>query len=924
MKFKPILLTLITWTLFVGSINAQEKDNILSQTLITEQFVNQHLLEILYQLETNYPLQFFYKEEWISRKLLNVSFDKQPLGFVLNRLMELTGLGYVQYDDHSFIISPQIKLLDLDAFSYQEYVEEVEALSEVETQARSDYFFFIGDSTLRPLPTEANIRGTLRDQDTGDPLIGGQIFFPTLEKGAFSNERGQFDITIPTGKHEAVVKAPGHEEIILQIVAFSDDTPEIKLGYTAYQLDEVMLQADSKGQSAESRQAGRVQLSMIDIKRTPALMGEVDIINAILLLPGVSTTGEASSGFNVRGGNIDQNLILQDAHMLFNSSHLLGFFSVINPDIVKSATLYKGHMPAQYGGRVSSVLDIDLMEGSTRTYNGHGSLGVFSSKFMMSGPIIKDKSSFVLGIRGAYPNLITSNLDKIADVATSSSYYGDITLKLTQRIGELGKLSLYGNASTDFFRFTREFGFGWDNYSAGLSWQQIYNDKLSLKAEINGSRYTSNFFNLNDILGASNETGIDNINYRLDLQYVPVRTHDIHMGISGTYVDVLPNKQNPYGANSALPSTIAQKDQGLEAGIYINDDFDINNFVSFSAGIRLSYFQNMGSFKVYDYMPDRELKFANITDSTIYESGKGIKNFWGLEPRISMRVLVDENTSFKASYNRVHQYIHLLSNTASSTPIDIWQVSNSYFPAQKSDNFSLGFFKNFQDKVWQTSLEVFYRDMDGLVVPKDFANLLGNPHIETEILNAVGQAYGAEVSVKRNFDKLDLEASFTYSRSFRRTQDNLEGIAANNGDWFPSDFDSPINASLSVKFRPSLTKTISASFIYRTGRPITVPANAYVVYPSWFVPSFSERNSFRIPDYHRLDLAYTFDDGLISKRKLTTEFTFSLYNVYARKNAYSVFFRKKLDFFSQKPSFQAYQLAILGTILPFFSYNFKF
>ncbi len=924
MNFKYLLINVLVWGLLIGQLSAQQKEDILANTLVTEHFSGQHLLQIFHQLEARYPIQFFYKEEWIPRRPLDISFDQQPLGEVLNRLVAAANLGFVQYATHSFIIAPQIELFDLDAFSYTEYVEEVDALDDREKKARTDRLFIVGDSTLRPLPAQANISGILRDLDTEEPLAGGQISFPELGTGTFSASGGKFEIRIPTGKHEAIIKAPGREEIITQIVAFSDGSLEISLGYTAFQLDEVLLQAGSEGQSAESRQAGRVQLSMINIKRSPALMGEVDIINAILLLPGVSTAGEASSGFNVRGGNIDQNLIIQDAHMLFNSSHLLGFFSVINPDIVKSATLYKGHIPAQYGGRVSSVLDIDLMEGSTRTYKGQGSIGLFASKFMMSGPIQREKSSFVVGIRGAYPNLITNNIDRVADVALSSSYYGDITLKLTQRVGEMGKFSIYGNASTDFFRFNREFGFGWNNYSAGLSWQQIYSDQLSFKAEVNGSRYTSNFFNLNDILGSSNDTGIDNINYRLNVQYVPVRSHDIHAGISGTYVNILPNAQNPHGENSALIPRIAQKDQGLEVGLYINDDFDLNSFVSFSVGLRFSYFQNMGAFQVYDYAAGLELKPTNVTDSTYYEPGQSITSYNGLEPRISMRVLFDETSSIKLSYNRVNQYIHLLSNTASATPIDIWQVSNPYFPAQKADNFSVGFFKNFQNKIWQTSVEFFYREMKGLVVPKDFANLLGNPNIETEVLNAVGQAYGAELSIKRNFGKLDVEGSFTYSRSFRRTQGNLEGITVNNGDWFPSDFDSPINVSLSLKYRPSLTKTISASFIYRTGRPITVPSTAYAVYPSWFVPNFSERNSFRIPDYHRLDLAYTFDDGLISRRKVTTEFTFSLYNVYARKNAYSVFFRKKTDEFTLKSSFQAYQLAILGTVLPFFSYNFKF
>lgn len=917
MKYKFLLLFWVMYSLMVSAMLAQQNNRLIPQFPITKSFNNQHLLQIFDELEREYPVHFFFREEWIPRMPLNISFNNESLESVLDKLLESTNLGFVAYDTKTVIIASRIALLELDAFSFQEFVADVGSIGD-QKQSRTERIKIVGDSTIRPLPTTITLKGRLLDLDTDQPLTGGQVRFPELQIGTFTDTTGQYSIEIPTGKHELEAEAPGHEKILMEIIVYSEERLDISLGYTAFQLDEVLLQAGSEGQSLESSQAGRIQLSMIDIKSTPSLMGEVDIINTILLLPGVNSTGESSSGFNVRGGNIDQNLILQDGQMLFNSSHLLGFFSVINPDIVQRVNLYKGHIPAQYGGRVSSVLDIDLIEGSNRKTRGTGNIGLFSSKLSINGPIQRDRSSFVVGLRAAYPNIITKNVDRIRDVKQSSSYYGDFTMKLTQKLGDLGKISVFGYASTDFFRFSDDFGFDWQTYSGGVSWQQIYGDNLSIKIEANASRYTSNFFNNDATVGSSNDTGVDNINYRANVQYVPTRKHDINFGISGTYYNILPNDLSPSSDDSFLRPLTAQKDQGLEAGIYVNDDFELNDFISFSAGLRISFFQNGGPFTVYEYQEGLDRNVDNIVDSMVVSGGKGIKTFVGFEPRISARILFDETTSIKLSYNRLNQYIHLLSNTASPTPIDIWQVSNTYFPAQIADNFSFGFFKDFNNRIWQTSVEVFYRKLDGLVVPKNFARLLANPHVETEVLNAEGKGYGVEVSIKRNFGALDLEASFAYTRSLRRTVNNLEDLTINGGEWFPSDFDSPYNVSLSARYKPSRTKTFGATFIYKTGRPISVPVGGFDVFPSWFIPVFTERNSFRIPDYHRLDLSYTFDDGLISRKKLTTEFTFSLYNVYARQNAYSIFFRK------EGPKFKPYKLAILGTILPFISYNIKF
>ncbi|MEM9984201.1 MAG: TonB-dependent receptor, partial [Bacteroidota bacterium] len=840
--------------------------------------------------------------------------EDQLLSEALKLLLRPTTLGYLFFSDHAVIIGRQAQLDRLDAFSMDAYLADQESKPKLQAVDK----VYLGDSTLRPRPAEVTLTGLLYDLETEEPLGGGQVAFPELRKGAFADDKGRFEITLPSGVHQIELTATGHEQRKLQIEIFSDADWSVPLVYTAYYLDEVLVEAQDGGQDVGSTQLGKEQLSVRQLRQNPPLLGEVDVVNAILLLPGVSSVGEGASGFNVRGGNVDQNLIMQDGAMFFNSSHLLGIFSIFNADLVDRVDLYKGHIPARFGGRVSSVLDVKLIDGSFQQLKGRASVGIFSSRLALNGPLKKGRNSLVFGVRTAYPNLITQYVQRVPTVASSSAWYGDATLKFTQKLGENGKLAVSGTGSQDAFSFSETFGFVWSNYALGADWQQILSEKFSLEASVNAGRYLSQFTNSEGVRGSEQTTGLDNYRFKLGGQFTPGRKHNFHFGVDGVYYNVLPNAVSPAGEDAAISPFTAQKDQGLEMGIYVSDEFDLNPFLRIYAGLRYSRFQNLGPYTVYQYPENEPRRFESITDSTVFGAGEGIANYQGLEPRVSLRIALSESASIKLSYNRIFQYLHLLSNTASATPIDLWQVSNSYFPAQRSDNYSLGFFKNFKGKTWQTSLEFFYRDMTGLVVARDFARLLGNPHIETEVLNADGLGFGGEARIKRSYGKWQSEVSFTYSRALRQTVNNAPGEFVNGGQWFPSDFDSPINITASITFKPVPTQTISAQFNYRTGRPITVPTGVLSLYPSWFVPIFSERNITRLPDYHRLDLSYTFDDGLLRRDGLKTDITFSVYNLYARENAFSVFYERR------ESSFQANQLAVLGTFIPFVSYNLKF
>lgn len=907
-----VVILLLTGNLLFS----QSKDQLLLETKITASFSAQNLLEIFEQLERSYELRFFYKEEWIPRTPITLIFNEASLRQVLNTLLQDRKLAFAQYGEKAIIVGRESDLQILNQFSYEQYLTDIESPGQgIEEKG---FVEIIGDSMIRPLPLTASIQGSIYDEETEIALVGAQIFFPQLNIGAFSDSEGNFSMKIPTGRYKAEIEAPGHEKLRIGVWVFSDGTWEIPLYYTAYQLTEVLLEAESVGQNRQSPEAGKVNISIVDIRKRPALLGEVDIVNTVLLLPGVTSVGEAATGFNVRGGNVDQNLLMLAGNPIYNSSHLFGLFSIFNPDIVQNATLYKGHIPAQYGGRISSVLDVKVKDGSYRKLRGKLSIGLLSSKLSLDGPIVKGKSSFVLGLRGAYPDVLTSYVVRIPEVFRSSTYYADASGKFTQKLGDDGKLTFFAYGSKDAFSFAEGFGFKWDNFSSSLEWNQLYNSQLSTNLELKTTHYLSTFSNENGAGGSSNETGIDNHSLKANVQYVPNNQHNFNFGLEANIYNVLDNVTEPLGPNSIVIPSRFNKDQGLEFALYANDNFDLNDYVRFSAGLRYGTFAALGPYDVVQYAEGADRTPSNATGVVSYEQGETLRRFHNLEPRVSLRVRFDETASIKASYNRVNQYLHLISNTASSTPIDIWQLSNTYFPAQRGDNYSLGFFKDFGAPELETSLEFFYRDMNGLVVTKNFAQLLGNPNIETEVLNATGYAYGGELSINRSFGDLELEFSITYARSFRKTVDNPEGITINQGEFFPADFDSPFNINLSAKWTQRDTRTFGLNFLYRTGRPVSAPRGVIPVFPNLLLPDFSERNSFRIPDYHRLDLSYTFDDGLIYKSRVKSDITFSLYNAYGRRNPFSVFFQK------EGTQVRAFTLSVLGTIIPFVSYNVRF
>ncbi|MDA1120503.1 MAG: TonB-dependent receptor plug domain-containing protein [Bacteroidetes bacterium] len=647
-------------------------------------------------------------------------------------------------------------------------------------------------------------------------------------------------------------------------------------------------------------------------------MGEVDVVKGLISLPGVSTVGEGASGFNVRGGGVDQNLILQDGALIFNPSHVFGFFSAFNPEMVKNATLYKSGIPASYGGRLSSVLDVELKEGNLQEYHVDGGLGLISSKLIVNGPIIKNKMSFIIGGRMSYSDWL---LDKAKDinVKNSSASFRDFNSKITYLPGNKDKISYSNYLSHDSFSFASDTLFEWNTTNHILTWDHIFTDKLFSQTYLVAGRYN---YSIRDDEGFNSFVVKSKINYqafKTNFEYDVNDRYKLHAGGDVNLFQFEPGKQFPIGESSGVESLQLEHEKSVEAGLFIENEYQLHKAISIKAGLRYSMFYNRGPGNDFIYAENAPRNNFNITDTVSYSSGDLIKSYKGLEPRITLNYEINLSTSLKLSYNRTRQYLHLITNTTAVTPTDLWKTSNRYIPPEIGDQYSIGLFKNWLSNSIETSVEVYYKNSDNIVDFKNGSKLLMNRNIDADLITGNGKSYGTEFYLNKKIGRLTGWFSYTYSRTFRKIEGQFSEETINNGSYYPANFDKPHDLSLALNYKISHYFEFGSSFTYNSGRPFTVPLSLYGTSNLTSVSNFSQRNEQRIPDYHRLDLSIKINSREMLRRRLKYDVTFALYNVYARKNAYTVFFRNNIG---EPP--KAYKLSVLGATFPAIIVNFHF
>lgn len=867
---------------------------------------------ILKDIEERHGIRFFYLDDWFDNSLVEINFDGLTLQEALMEITRGSVLSYTVLDNYAIIFSKDPT----------QALQRREILTNAVRGRKKVDNVVIGNAASPKPGNEVILTGKVIDEKTNDAIAGVSVYANDLEKGTVTDADGRYRLVLPKGDHIITYSYINYEEKLTDLKIYNDGIIDLNLEEVPRLLDEVVI-SDRANREIVTSSVGQTQISIREIKRAPALLGEVDLIKQIQNLPGVTTTGEASSGFNVRGGGVDQNLILYDGLPVFNSSHAFGFFSAFNSEAIRDVTFYRGGIPAEFGGGVSSALVIRSKEGDYSKWGGAGGIGILSSNLQFNGPIKEDKTSVIASLRTTYSDwLINSIRTNYADLRNSTVRFFDGAFKVAHRFNDNTKLTFSGYASHDKFRLQGDTTYSWQNRLAALRLDHSFSPRVSSSIMVGYGSYGYDVEDTNPASGFNLSYQITYPSLKADFVF-QMNPHKFNFGVQSHYYGFDPGKLEPLTAESNIKPVQIQKQTSLETALYLGDQYTVSDKVFLEVGVRLSTFRSLGPRDVYIYKPNAPLETLNIIDTVHYSSGKTFKSQFGVEPRASLRYSINENTSIKAGYNRIYQYLHLVTNTAAVTPIDIWQPSGTYFKPQFADQVSLGYFKNFKNKTYEFFSEVYYKQIENVLDFKDGAQLILNHQIETDLLQGKGKAYGVETQITKNLGRLTGSLAYTYSRSLRTIAGPTSQESINNGVEYASNYDQPHIVNLNWKYAISKRYFFTGGFTYRQGRPITLPVSAFII-DNIPVSNFSERNQFRIPDYHRLDIALVVEGNHKRRKFWDGTWTFSIYNLYGRKNAYSIFYKEvKIEFVKQTVS-RPYQLAIIGTMLPSVTYSFKF
>ena len=794
-------------------------------------------------------------------------------------------------------------------------------------------FFILLLSSLTSFSQDTNIRdlakqkftlsGIITDANSNETLIGVNIIIPELKTGVTTNEYGFYSITLPQGIYAVQISYLGYQNIDESINLNQNIKNNFKLFSNETALKEVIIIENKTKTDIRKPEMSVNKLSISAIKRMPVVLGEVDVLKSILLLPGVTNAGEGASGFNVRGGGADQNLILLDEATIFNSSHVFGFFSVFNPDAIKDLKLYKGGIPARFGGRASSVLDIYQKDGSSKGFHVNGGIGLISSRILAEGPLVKDKGSFLIGGRSSYAHLF---LKLSEEQKNNAAYFYDLNAKLSYKLNPKNNLYLSGYFGRDVFSLNKSFTNIYGNSTLNLRWNHLFSDKLFSNLSLIYSDY---YYGLDlDFVGFKWDSGIKNYNIKYDFKNYISDTFKLNYGVNAIYYDFNPGTIKPSDANSGINFDQLDKKYAFEPALYINAEHEISDKISLSYGLRYSMFYRLGQSTVNIYENGNPVTFnpnlqiyekATPTGTKFYDKNKVVERFNNLEPRFSFAYQINDDQSLKASYNRMIQYLQLISNTSSPTPLDVWTPSDNFIKPQTADQVALGYFKNFKDGMYSLEVETYYKKVKNRLDYIDGANLIANKAIEQVILNGQLRSYGLEVMFKKNEGKLNGWISYTLSKSEQQTPGRTAvETGINNGAWYNSVYDKLHNIAITSSYNLNEKWSFGANFSLQTGQPVTYPNGQYD-YLGITVPSYGLRNENRLPAYHHLDIAATLTPRKNADRNWKGEWVFSIYNLYNRKNAASINFRQNTDTGAN----EAVKTSIFGMV-PAVSYNFKF
>ena len=780
--------------------------------------------------------------------------------------------------------------------------------------------FKIGTSRIIPIGLDSrdtippySFTGVVVDGNI-KPLSGANLYIPRQNIGTSTNEKGEFELELYEGTYGLQVSSVGFETETRIIDIQGSGKLSFIMHVQTIELDEVVI-AGGKVQTAVNKRVGSETLNINSIKSLPQTGGEPDVLRALTLLPGISTPGEATSGFNVRGGGYDQNLILLDGAPMYNPAHLFGFFSSFNPSMVRNVTLYKGSIPAYFGGRGSSVVDISYKKGNLSEWTGDVTLGMLTSKYSAGGPIVPGKVSIMTGARASYTNWLLRQAND-PDVVNSRASFVDGNFLANYAINADNDLEYSFYGSHDSFQFAGDTINRWQNFAHVLKYTSAITDRITLRLTGTQSRYRSQIRNEAEFSPFELESGVLDNQLGINFEFKPVDRHTFNFGGQTKFLTVDLGTLRPGTGSTIAPENI-ESENAIESGIYFQHDFDLTDKLDLSYGLRWSNFRNIGPALVNQYDTTQSRTEFGIIDQLEYGDNQLVRQYNGFEPRASINYQLNFNTSFKIGYNRMYQYIHLVSNTTSISPIDVWKLSDRFLKPEIVDQYSFGIFKTINKGRFEASVEGFYKDWDNVVEYKDGADLFLNDHLETELITGIGRSYGIEAYLEKKNGPIKGWLSYTYSRSQRRIRGRFPADIINDGNWFASNYDKPHNFTAVGKKKLGRYGSMSATWTFSTGRPLTVPVGRFVIQGET-LPLFTERNGSRIPSYHRLDIAFRFRTPSL-KKAFNGHWTFSIYNLYGRRNVFSAFFR---DTDTAPP--QAFRVSVIGAPFPSLSYELTF
>nr|WP_299068510.1 carboxypeptidase-like regulatory domain-containing protein [uncultured Allomuricauda sp.] len=898
---------------------------------ISVSFNDTDLNEALSAIEEKTEYSFFYIVSWLKGVKVSGEYTDLRIDEVLEELFKNTAFNFHIMDEQRIFLLQNNQIynsLPKDFFGKEEEltdseieVEELENLAPLFVETDENDI----NKELKVVKIGKENKSNRRRTFTltgkavnakGQPIPDLAIILQGKDIGTSTNANGNYSIDLPAGENILETKGLGIQGSRTKIILYNDGVFNFQLNESLEVLDEVIVEAN-RDRNVETALTGVTLIEVEKIKNIPLVLGERDVLKAAVTLPGITTAGEGAAGYNVRGGRADQNLILLDDGVVYNPSHFFGIFSAINPYSTGLAEIYKGNIPAEFGGRLSSVFDITTKDGNTQKFAGEASIGPVTSNIVLETPIVKDKSALLIGGRGTYSDWILRALDD-EQLSNSTASFFDLIAKYNHTINDNNEIKATGYFSRDAFSITSDSIFDYSNRLVSLKWDHKFNEKNTGSLILSNSEYkfgiefdgeSNDDF---DLGYKNNETEI-----KIKIKYLHSDKHKFDYGLSSKLYVVNPGEIAPLTSDSDVSTLTLAEEKGLESAIFLSDRYKVSDKLLVDMGLRYSFYAALGASAQRIYEDNAPRSSATLAEIREFDKNEVIETFGGPEVRISARYFIKPDFSVKASLNNAFQYIHTLSNNTTASPTDTWKLSDLNIKPQEAYQASLGFYKNLEGNKYELSIEGYYKQQRNLLDYKVGAQLLLNQAIETEVLQGDGKAYGVEFLLKKNEGRLNGWLGYTYSRSFVKLDSEFNEEVVNNGDFFPSNYDKPHDISVVANYKFTKRFSASANFVYQTGRPVTFPIGSFTFNNSEFV-LYSDRNKFRIPDYYRLDLSFNVEGNHKIKKFAHSFWSFSIYNVLGRNNPYSVFF------VTEDGGIKAFQSSIFSIPVPTITYNFKF